>query len=81
MTKVSTEFQLYEFVLEASNILQNVCHLDLSLEISVQTCSVIALSLLVFTKHRTLSKSVWTTLSDVGFEFWVVLCGVRNWTP
>lgn len=33
MTKVSTEFQLYEFVLEASNILQNVCHLDLSLEI------------------------------------------------
>lgn len=81
MTKVSTEFQLYEFVLEASNILQNVCHLDFSLEISVQTCSVIALSLLVFTKHRTLSKSVWTTLSDGGFEFWLVLCGVRNWTP
>ena len=26
------------------------------------------------------SRSVWTTLSDVGFGFWVVLCGAGGWT-
>lgn len=44
------EFQLYEFVLEPSNILGYACHLYLSLEISVQIYNVAALSLLVFTK-------------------------------
>ena len=30
------------------------------------------------------SRSIWTTLSDIGFEFWVVLCGARSsflWVP
>lgn len=26
------------------------------------------------------SGSLWVMFSGVGFEFWVVLCGVRNWT-
>lgn len=26
------------------------------------------------------SGSVWTLLSDIGFEFWVVLCGAKSWT-
>ena len=26
------------------------------------------------------SRSVWITLSDIGFEFWVVLCGAKIWT-
>jgi len=25
------------------------------------------------------SRSVWTPLSDIGFEFWVVLCEARSW--
>ena len=26
------------------------------------------------------SRSIWTTLSDMGFEFCMVLCGGRSWT-
>ena len=26
-------------------------------------------------------RSIWTMHSDIGFEFWVVLCGARDWTP
>ena len=26
------------------------------------------------------SRSIWTTLSDIWSEFWVVLCGARSWT-
>jgi len=26
------------------------------------------------------SRSVWTTLSDIWFYFWVVLCGARRWS-
>ena len=25
-------------------------------------------------------KGVWTMLSDIGFDFWVVLCGARSWS-
>ena len=25
-------------------------------------------------------RSTWTALSDIGFEFWMVLCGARSWT-
>jgi len=27
------------------------------------------------------SRSVWATLSDIGFGLWVVLCGAWSWTP
>lgn len=27
------------------------------------------------------SRCVWTALSDIEFECWVVLCGARSWTP
>jgi len=23
---------------------------------------------------------VWTMLSDIGFKYWVILCGARSWT-
>jgi len=26
------------------------------------------------------SRSVWRMPSDIGFEFWVVLCGAGSWT-
>jgi len=26
------------------------------------------------------SRSIWTVLSDIGFECWVVLCRARSWT-
>ena len=26
------------------------------------------------------SRNIWKMLSDVGFGFWVVLCGARTWT-
>ena len=26
------------------------------------------------------SGSVWAALSDTGFGFWVVLCGIKGWT-
>ena len=29
---------------------------------------------------RQSSRSIWTMLSDIGFEFWVALCGARSWT-
>ena len=25
-------------------------------------------------------RSTWTALSDIWFEFWMVLCGARSWT-
>ena len=25
------------------------------------------------------SRSIWTALSDIGFGFWVVLCGAKGW--
>jgi len=27
------------------------------------------------------TTSIWTVLSDTRFEFWVVPCGARSWTP
>lgn len=24
-------------------------------------------------------KKIWTTLSEVRFDFWVVLCGAKSW--
>jgi len=27
------------------------------------------------------SMSVWAVFSDIGSDFWVVLCGARSWTP
>lgn len=26
------------------------------------------------------SRSIWTTVSDIGLEFWMALCGARGWT-